>query len=179
MPRGLRIARAWLDQIRATGVEPDPAAIERITADCYRNRPCRDCAAPLGSPHDHGCDVEQCMFTGEQWIACGGTSDWRLCDCEDDSGYDAGGSTIHTCGQARHDCGSQIWDGVWTGYEECVEYGLYSYFDGGWHACGPEHPQAGPALSLLHTGAARWDRERGRWVMEPQHAQCLRERPWR
>lgn len=164
LPRGLRIAAAWLDQIRtATGIEPDQATVERIRADCFRDRRCRDCAALIGRPHEHGCDVENCQWTGIQWIQCGGYTDNPLCRCADDENYDEDGYTIHTCGQSPHDCGSQIWDGVWPGYAECVEYGWYSYFAPPWRQCGPEHPQAGPDLNRLRFDCD-WDRERRRWV---------------
>lgn len=180
LPRGLRVAAAWLDQIRqATGAEPDPATIARITADCHRDRPCRDCAAPIGQSHEHGCDVERCMYTGTQWIGCGGWTDAHgspLCDCDDAENYDADGYTIHVCGLSPHDCGSQVWDGVWPGVEECVEYGLYCWFEPGvgFHGCGPEHPQASPDLNTINGGLSRWDRGRGRFVLEPGHAAYLR-----
>ncbi len=184
LPRGLRIAAAWLDQIRATGTEPDPATIARIQTDCHRDRPCSDCGAEIGQPHEHGCDVERCMYTGGQWIGCGRYTDEHgtpLCDCDEHENHDAGGYTIHTCGQAPHDCGSQVWDGVWPGYEECVEYGLYCWFEPGvgFHGCGPQHPQAGVDLNSLNGGLARWDRERGRFVLEPGHAAYLRQRAMR
>ena len=91
--RGVRVAEAWLDQIRAAaGAEPDPDTAARIRADCFRNHACRDCGAELGQPHDHGCDVERCMYTGLQWIACGGYTDSAgtpLCGCDDAENYDA------------------------------------------------------------------------------------------
>jgi hypothetical protein len=176
IPRGLQITAAWLDQIHAaTGRQPDPATAARVQADCFRDRPCRDCATPIGQTHSHGCDVENCQHTGIQWIQCGGQSDWRPCDCEDDNGYDPDGYTIHTCGQAPHDCGSEVWDGVWPGYAECVEYGWYGHFElldhpqfgliesGSWSQCGPEHPLAHPDLNRLHA-ECDWDRESARWV---------------
>lgn len=181
LPRGVLVAAMWLDQIRAVGTEPDPSTIARITADCHRDRPCDDCAVERGQQHEHGCDVERCMYTGGQWIACGGYTDEYgspVCECADLENDGANGRTVHVCGARPHDCGSQVWDGVWPGYGECVEYGLYTYFDGGWHACGPDHPQASPALSLLHTGLAEWDRERRRWFLKPEHAAYLREQTW-
>lgn len=167
LPRGLRIADLWLDQIRAaTGTEPDSATIERIIADCFRNRPCRDCAAKIGEPHHHGCDVERCQCTGDQWIGCGGYTDEHgspFCDCADDENYDADGYTIHTCGQDPHDCGSEVWDGVWPGYEETIGFGWFTWFAPPWRDCGPEHPQAVPNLTRLHL-ECDWNRGKRRWV---------------
>lgn len=174
LPRGLVLANMWLDQIReTTSAEPDTETVQRIRNDCYRNRPCRDCGTLIGQPHEHGCDVERCMWTGEQWIACGGTSDWRFCDCEDGNGYDPDGYTIHTCGQQRHDCGSQVWDGTWHGYDVAISLGLYGRFDNGWWDCGPEHPDATPDLSCWRQ-LANWDRDKGTWTLDPKHAAYLR-----
>lgn len=159
-PPGLVAADLWLGQIRAAGIEPDQAAIDYVTAFCHWERPCSDCGAEIGSPHDHGCDIERCMWTGNQWIACGGTSDWDPCACEEENGYDPHGYTIHTCGQVRHDCGSQIWDGMWPGTLETVKLGVYSYFDRGWYICGPEHPAAVPDYTLM-LQICRWDRAWG------------------
>lgn len=142
-PRGLRVAAMWLDQVRATDTYIDQATVDRITAHCYWNRPCSDCGAQLGHAHTPGCDVARCLHTGGQRIQCN---------------------------DRDHDCGTHAWDGVWPGTEEAVEYGFYSYFDNGWHMCGPEHPQASPNLNLLHTGMARWDRDQRRWLIEPKES---------
>ncbi len=177
-PRGMRVAEAWLQQIRDTGAEPDPAAVNRITRHCFRNRPCNDCGAGFGEPHDHGCDVETCQWTGMQRIACGGQSDWSTCDCEDDNGYDSNGYTTHTCGQTPHDCGSETWDGVWPASAEAIDYGWFCWFapsaarrlgpftipaGKSWLRCGPEHPEAVPDLTRVHTECA-WDRDLRSWV---------------
>lgn len=179
LPRGLQVAADWLAQIRVTtGREPDPDTIARVTADCYRNRPCRDCGTEIGQPHDHGCDVENCQYTGLQWIQCGGYTDEHgspLCDCGAAENYDEAGRAIHTCGQRPHDCGSEVWDGLWFGYQECVEYGWYGHFEllphetlgliesGRWTQCGPEHPLAHPDLARLRV-ECDWGREARRWV---------------
>lgn len=174
LPRSLRVATAWLEQIRAaTGAEPDQATVDRVTSDCHWDRPCGDCAAEIGQPHTDGCDVARCMWTGEQRIQCDGLD--GHCNCEDDNGYDPDGYTIHTCGQVPHGCGSQIWDGMWPGTDVGVEHGLYSYFDGGWHECGPEHPQASPDLSCWRQ-LADWDRGRGQWTLDPKQTAYLHSR---
>ena len=159
---GLMLACVWLDQIRErTNLEPSDEQTKRITDECFRNRPCRDCGVPIGQPHSDGCDVPICLWTGIQRLQCDGLDD--PCDCEDANGYSVEGYTIHTCGQQLHDCGRQIWNGVWPGYSECIEYGWFTWFQPPWHECGPEHPQAVPDLTRLHR-SCDWDRIRGRWV---------------
>jgi hypothetical protein len=155
-PRGVRIARMWADQLRHArhGVGPDNDEARKILDHCYRNRPCNDCGAPIGSPHEHGCDVERCQYTGIQWIQCGGYDGWWTCDCDD----------IHACGRAPHDCGSEIWDGVWPGIEEAVEFGWYSMFAPPWVRVGVEWPGATPDLNRINGVECRWDRDAKRWV---------------
>lgn len=139
---------------------------------------CRDCGARVGQPHDHGCCVERCQFTGLQWIACDRAE--FSCDCEDDNGYDADGHTIHTCGQVPHDCGSEVWTGVWPGYAEAIEYGRFVHIAPiaertigsftiparrGWVSCEPDDPGATPDLTWV-VQLCDWDRERRRWVLQ-------------
>ena len=139
LPRGLRVAEAWLGQIRATGAEPDPANTERIRHWCHDPGPCNDCGAAHGHAHEDGCDVARCLFTGMQRLACYG----------------------------RHDCGRDVWDGCWPGIQEAVEFGWYSYFEPPWRACGPEHPQGAPDLNRINPLHCEWDRAARRWRMIP------------
>lgn len=168
--RGHRIAHMWAEQIRQArhGVGPDREEAQRIIDDCFRDRPCRDCGAEIGSPHDHGCDVERCQYTGMQWIGCGGMTEFKECDCEavlGSAGKELNYAEDHVCGQVPHDCGSEIWDGIWPGYEAAVEFGWYSLFVPalGWARCGPEWPGASPDLNRIHSECI-WDREGARWV---------------
>ncbi len=166
-PRGMRIAAAWLDQIRAAThhARPDQADTDRIVKECYRERPCNDCGAPIGTPHIGDCDVARCLHNGRQRFQCdGGTCD---ADCDSGDFYSrAHHNTFHANGP-HDDCGADIWDGVWPGTEECVQLGWYSYFVGqndiSWVPCGPEHPAATPDLNRLGFSTT-WDRERQRWV---------------
>ncbi len=142
VPRGLRVAQAWLDQIRAqTERDPTPEDVERIRRWCFDPGPCNDCGAQHGEAHADGCDVARCLWTGGQRLQC------------------AGG----------HDCGQDVWDGCWPGVAEAVEFGWYSWFEPGkpWHRCGPNHPQAGPDLNRINVLFCRWDRERRRWARLP------------
>lgn len=137
LPRGLRIAEAWLDHIRAaTGQEPDPATVQRVTGECHWGRPCGSCHSELGEPHADGCSVARCLHTGLQRLDCPG---------------------------ARHDCGEQVWDGVWPGSSEAIEYGWFIDRESG-RACGPEHPHAIPDAGRVHPLYCDWDRAAQRWV---------------
>jgi len=135
VPRGITIADRWIDQVRATGHEPDTANIQRIIDECHWNRPCTDCGAELMHAHEEGCDVARCTWTGMQRIGCGET----------------------------HNHGADIWDGVWPGTSAAVEYGWYSYFANGWHRCGPGHPQATPDLNRVPL-ECDWDPWRKAWA---------------
>jgi hypothetical protein len=109
------------------------------------NSTCGDCGVQPGQPHDDGCDVARCLATGGQRLSCGG--------CDNEPPY------------AGHDCGADVWTGLWPGAAECVEYGRYSYFvpNQGWLPCGPDHPGARPDLNRLVV-CCDWDREARRWV---------------
>lgn len=148
LPRGLRIAATWLDQIRAaTGVEPDQATIDRVAGRAFWDRPCIDCGVPVGTPHTAGCDVAVCQEHGEQRLGCS----------ED------------------HDCGLDVWDGVMPDVEEAVEYGFFGYWEweepgsgdllgGPWVECGPEHPSALPARHVVRDRTV-WDSRRHRNIL--------------
>lgn len=62
-----------------------------------------------------------------------------------------------------HDCGEDIWTGVWPGKEDAAALGWYSYLGPPWIRCGPDHPEATPDLNRLMI-EGRWDRKAKRWV---------------
>lgn len=140
--RGLRIAALWLEQIKnaRAGVWPDPDETKRIVDDCYSDRPCPDCGIECNQAHDEGCDVARCLWTGGQRLQC--------------EHWDPG-----------HDCGQDLWDGVWGATAECVEFGWYCYFvpNLGFVPCRPDHPGATPDLNRIVV-QCDWDREQQRWV---------------
>jgi hypothetical protein len=59
------------------------------------NENCPDCAAPIGTMHDGGCDVAVCTATGKLRMKC--------------DGYD------EDFPQAQYDCGRDIWTGTRIG----------------------------------------------------------------
>lgn len=128
---------------------------------------CPDCGVSPGEPHEDGCDVARCLFTGRQRLMCDGNEglphvmqDVPHIDQPIPGGY------------VPVDCGRDIWTGLWPGEAECREYGWYAWFRapgpgegayGIWERCGPDHPEAGPDLNRLIL-ACTWDRAARRWV---------------
>lgn len=140
-------------------------------------KPCPDCGAEVGTPHEGGCDVARCLWTGGQMLQCDGhppvvhlldaidRNDW---DCVDRTDASAEIKKLAVevrewFGDSLHDCGEDVWTGQWPGEAECFEFGWYSYFGPPWVQCGPDHPGAGADLNRLMIEAV-WDRERVRWV---------------
>lgn len=140
-PPGLRAARAWIAAAEAQLVRPLPSErVTEIVRWCHDDGPCHDCGAAIGADHDEGCDVVRCSETGTQRLS------------------------THALGFAgEHECAPGPWTGMWPGVEECIEFGWYSRFEGGWHRCGPADEGAGPDLNRL-TLDAQWDRGRQKWA---------------
>ncbi len=109
---------------------------------------CPDCAAPVGTAHDAGCDVARCLATGLQRLSCDG-EDWEP-------------------PYADHDCGQDVWSGEWPGIAECREFGWWAQFRGaeglGFVPCAPDAPGAREDLNRLAADAV-WSREQTRWVL--------------
>lgn len=177
--RGMAIAETWLDQIRYLSITPDHETAERIRRDVFWDRPCPDCAAELGQAHEDGCDVARCLWSGDQRLGCSGMTDWEPCECEDELDEDDVEDVLyawqlHHCGQTLHDCGTELWDGVWPGTGDAVNLGVYSETFS--HApCGPEHPKATPDLNAV-CWLTTWDRATQRRVPVPNARRAARER---
>lgn len=106
-------------------------------------RNCPDCVAKPGDLHEIGCDVERCPDCGGQYISC---------HCKE---WDTPTPRLP-------------WTGEWPGVAECREFGWYSIRN----PSGPGYvpvpagtPGATEDLNRLCSGEARWDREKGRWVL--------------
>jgi hypothetical protein len=101
---------------------------------------CPDCGEVIGEQHWPDCDVARCLATGGQRLLCDG---------------------------AGHDCGRDVWTGLWPGDAECQEFGWWVQdrcSEGlGWVPCAPDAFGATEDLNRLRRDA-RWSPERGRWV---------------
>lgn len=111
-------------------------------------KPCGGCGVQPGERHD-GCDVARCAATGEQWIQCGGEL------------HEFKGNQY---GEHEGTCQPDIWTGQWPGEAEAIEFGWYSYFDRGWHQCGPDHPGATPDLNRINAAYCTWSAPQQRWL---------------
>lgn len=99
---------------------------------------CPGCGVSIGEKHVK-CDIERCPACGHQAFGC---------DCV----YDA----------AR----AMPWTGVYPGFTECREYGLYAKLVSGkgWQRCAPDDDGASEDLNTLMT-AGRWNADTQRWVL--------------
>ncbi len=106
-------------------------------------RDCPDCGVAPGRLHRPSCDVERCGHCGGQALSC---------DCE----------------PSERRAYQEPWSGVWPGFEEAIEFGLFAKRspDGlGWVCCDEDDPEAYPDLNrLAGSGEFAWDRERRRFV---------------
>lgn len=62
---------------------------------------CPDCGIGVSEEHSDGCDVARCLWTGLQRLSC---------------------EVFNTRGD-DHDCGLDVWSGLWPGVVECEEFG--------------------------------------------------------
>jgi hypothetical protein len=85
---------------------------------------CHDCGIKPGQAHKPGCDIERCSSCGQQKLGC---------ECED------------------HDPLFARWTGVWPGYAEARELGLFTkWTDKGWQKCYAFDPEAKPDLNTFY-----------------------------
>lgn len=127
---------------------------------------CPDCGVAAGAPHEGGCDVARCLWTGRQRIQCDFGLLAMCCAVLRDNGneslaYELGAH--YELDDPDHNCGQDVWTGHWPGELDAVERGLWCYWGPPWIPCGPEHPDARPDLNRLTT-EGRWDREVQKWV---------------
>jgi hypothetical protein len=120
---------------------------------------CPDCGAPVNAPHTDGCDVARCLHDGGQRLMheiAGGSPTVVEID----------GELIIGTVYYGHDCGRDVWTGLWPGEAECAEFGWWVQDrcdEGlGFVPCAPDAPGATQDLNRLYRDA-RWDRAAGRW----------------
>lgn len=127
---------------------------------------CGDCGVMPGTAHEPGCDVARCMWTGVQAIQCELGMIAEVCralrsaervDLADALAW------YHSLDDLAHDCGEDIWIGVWPGKQDAADLGWFAYFGPPWIRCSRDYPGASPDLNRL-VSEGRWDRDRKRWV---------------
>lgn len=128
--------------------------------------PCRDCGVAVGLPHETGCVVARCLWTGQQRIQCDGGLAAECCKALRDSDHAdlADELAYHlSLDDPDHDCGEDVWTGVWPGDADAIAMNVWVRWGPPWIACRGDHPDARPDLNALTT-VGRWDREQKRWV---------------
>lgn len=120
-------------------------------------RDCGDCGVHAGDPHRSGCDLARCMAYGSQRLQCQPGARMVV------RGYLPNGGVDVDWVVDGHDCGEDIWTGLWPGKAECREYGWWAVFDPPWRRVPAGTPGAVEDLNRLVV-EARWDRETQRWV---------------
>jgi hypothetical protein len=128
---------------------------------------CRDCGVEPGNPHLNGCDTARCLWTGGQRLQCDSSLAADCCRALRAAGRDdlADELAYHLdLDDPNHDCGEDIWTGIWPGEEECIEFGWYTkWTDHGWEKCEADDPDATPDLNRLIY--AKWNREQRKFVL--------------
>lgn len=130
------------------------------------DRSCNDCGAAVGTPHEVGCDVARCMWTGGQRIQCDSGLAAECCKVMKGAGRSdlAVDLAYHlSLDDPEHDCGRDIWTGEWPGDSDAREMDIWTRWGPPWIECDKDHPDARPDLNRLHT-VGRWDREQAKWV---------------
>ncbi|MDP2692142.1 MAG: hypothetical protein Q8O88_00715 [bacterium] len=107
---------------------------------------CHDCGANPGEYHKGNCDVERCPGCGDQILGCG-------LECQPENKRD------EIWGKRK------VWDGLWPGTVECIEYNFWCYWGKGWEKCAKEHPEARPDFNTLYT-RCRWDIDKQQFVLK-------------
>lgn len=128
-------------------------------------RPCGDCAVEPGQPHQPGCDVARCMWTGLQDIGCGNGLTAACCRALRSSGNDELADALAdylSLDDPDHDCGTDIWTGEYPGLDDARRLNLWCYWGPTWVVCDANHPDADPDLNRL-VSTCRWDRATWRW----------------
>lgn len=114
---------------------------------------CPDCQVGIGEQHSDGCDVARCLAYGGQRLMCspGARPVVRLVAGLPDLDWEVDG----------HDCGRDVWSGMWPGEQECREFGWFAVGPP-WVSCVAGMPGAVPDLNRLHRDA-QWDPQAMRW----------------
>ena len=120
------------------------------------------CGARFGEEHTDGCGVARCLAYGSQRLLCGPGR--RLVV----RGRLPGGGVDVDYEDDGHDCGRDIWTGLWPGTVECIQFGWWAVFvpygSPSWRPVPAGTPGARPDLNRLAVDAV-WSPRRRRWVL--------------
>lgn len=144
-------------------------------------RKCGYCGVEPGQHHTPGCDIERCPRCGRQAISC--NCIYEVCGMnphtleEDYPGIYGNGPTPEMYEKWDAEWGGkrQPWSGEYPGAKECREFGWYARLlpGRGWVSCGKDEPGASEDLNRLMIEAV-WDRERQRFVLQPDIRQPVK-----
>jgi hypothetical protein len=97
---------------------------------------CPDCNALPGAEHKDGCDVARCLHHGRQRLGCdSGHCCGEALELLVEAGkatrqpdgaieYEHAANLCAYCDCRPHDCGRDVWTGVWPGVTEAQQYGV-------------------------------------------------------
>lgn len=142
-------------------------AIAKIKATPVDHTACSDCGVGIGDPHEDGCDVARCLWTGRQRLMCEAGLVAECCRALIAAGRsDLAGELgdYHGLDDIDHDCGEDTWIGTWPGEADAARLGLWCRWGPPWLPCGPDHPDAIPDLNELPV-KARWDRTTQTYIL--------------
>jgi hypothetical protein len=133
---------------------------------------CHDCGADKGQPHEAGCDVARCLWTGGQRIQCSGNLIAESVRALATDGHDELAADLaHHMGldDLDHDCGQELWTGEWPGDEDCRRLDFWCFWGPdygrrGWVRCSSDHPGAREDLNRLAI-ECEWNRAAQQWEL--------------
>lgn len=101
---------------------------------------CPDCQVTVGEPHQDGCDVACCLWTGLQRLSCVYWLDYTDEPWENPRVLNP---------NDPHDCGKSTWTGQWPGDEDAQRLGFWCTWEpgSGWVRVTVGHPRAQPDLN--------------------------------
>lgn len=136
---------------------------------------CPDCAVKAGTPHENGCDVARCLWSGEQLLQCEGTFAPTVRQLRADGHTEMADGLAHylSIDDEDHDCGSDVWTGEWPGSSNAARLGKFVYWgpdfgEKGWQRCDGFHLAAHPDLNFLNGMNCNWNQTTHEWDLRTE-----------